>query len=137
MFKWLGQQFEKSKLKTGQMQQRELNDDLVTEDSTPQQTTSDPLSKRAEAVTEQLATSIKTKALAEAEAETSRIISQAKLEAQEIIDRAEIDAQEIIATGEITKIEAKQEALQRLIRVGEEMEKEIEEETKRKTEETQ
>ena len=145
MFKWLGQQFGKSKLKTGQLQQKELDDDLVLQDSAPQQATSDPLYKTAIGDAEQIVTSIKTRALAEAEAETTRIIAQAELEVQEIIASAEIDAQNraegILSAAnkkaEIIEVESNQRVLQFLNRVWEEVEKKVGEDAKRTAEETE
>ena len=129
MFEWLGLQFGKGKQKTRQPPQREV-DDLMGQDKAQQQATSDSLRsllKTAIADAEQIVASIKMRAQAEAEAEAARIIAQAKLEIQEIKDKAEIavqkEAEEILSAAnkkaEITEMEAKQKALQYLIRASE------------------
>ena len=130
MFNWLGQRFEKKKQKTRQLREREFNHDLAAQDSARQQASSDSLCsllKRAIADAEQIVASIKMRAQTEAEAEATRIIAQAKLEVQEIKDRAEIavqqQAEDILSAAnrraEITEIEAKQKALQYLIKASE------------------
>ena len=112
------------------------------QEDTRQQGPSDSLRsllKTAIADAEQIADSIKMRAQAEAKAEAARIIAQANLEVQEIKCKAEIAAQkqaeEILSAAnkmaEITEAEAKQRTLQFLVRVEEEVEKEIGEEYKR------
>ncbi len=105
----------------------------------------DPLLETTVTDAEQLAASIKMKAQAEAEAEAERIISQAKQEVQEIKLSAEIateaklatekEAEDILSTvkrkTEIIEAEAKQRTLLYLLRVREEIEKQIREDYKR------
>ncbi len=142
MFKRLSQRFGKSQKKTEQLQPREFSDDSVEQESAPQQVSSASLLsllKTTIADAEQIAGSIKMRAQKEAEAEAARIIAQAQLEVQKIKGRAEIDAQklaeDIISAAnrkaEITEVEAKHKALQFLIGMGEEIEKEVREEYKR------
>ena len=141
MFEWLGERFGKSKRKTEQLREREV-DDSVEQGNAPQQAPSDSLRslfKKAIADAEQIVASIKVRAQTEAEAEATKIITQAELEAQEIKGEAKITAQKeaegILSAAsreaEIAEVEAKQEALQSLTMVGEEVEKEIGEEYKR------
>ena len=129
MFEWLGKGFRKSQEKIRRLLQREV-DDLMGQDETLQQASSDSLRallKTAIADAEEIVASIKVRAQTEAEAEATRIIAQAKLEIQEIKDKAEIAAQkqaeDILSAAsrkaEITEVEAKQKALQFLIRASE------------------
>ncbi len=139
MFGWLSRRFGKSQKKTVQLPPREFSDGSVEQESAPQQVSSGSLYsvlKTAIADEEQIADSIKMRAQKEAKAEAARIIDKAQLEAQEIKGRAEIDAQkradDIISAAnrkaEITEVEVKHKALQFLISVGEEVEKEVREE---------
>ncbi len=157
MFKWLGQQFEKSKQKTRQLWEREFNiakegldeeqviafvDDLIAQHKASQQAAAASVRsvlKTAVTDAEQMAASIKMKAQTEAEAEATRIISQAKLDAQGIKGKAEIaiqkEAEDILSVAnrkaEITEVEAKQKALLFLLSAREEIEQEIRGEYKR------
>ena len=160
MFKWLNKPIGKSKQrpeqqpeqqasqksvevkqKTKQLLGRESTGAVMQED-TRQQGPSDALRsllKTAIADAEQIVDSIEMRAQAEAKAEAARIIAQANLEIQEIKGKAEIAAQkqaeEILSAAnkmaEITEAEAKQRTLQFLVRVEDEVEKEIGEEYKR------
>ena len=79
MFEWLGERFGKSKQKTEQLREREV-DDSMEQGNASQQAPSDSvrlLLKRAIADAEQIVASIKVRAQTEAEAEASRIITQA------------------------------------------------------------
>ncbi len=135
------QKFVKVKQKTKQLLGRESTGAVMQED-TRQQGPSDAvrsLLKTAIADAEQIADSIEMRAQVEAKAEAARIIAQANLEVQEIKDKAEIAAQkqaeEILSAAnkmaEITEAEAKPRTAEFLVRVGEEVEKEIGEEYKR------
>ncbi len=136
IFGWLSQRFRKSQKQTEQLQPREFTDESVEQENAPQWVSSD--SPRSFLKTS-IADSINMSAQKEAEAEAARIIARAQLEAQEIKGRAEIDAQkraeDIISAAnkkaEITEAETKHKALQLLISVGEEVEKEVMEEYKR------
>ena len=133
-----GLQFGRSKQPAKELPQRATRVSLVeTKASQPGSADSlRSLLKTAIADAEQIADSIKMRAQAEAEAEATRIIAQAKLEVDEIKGRAAIVAQreaekilsEANRKAEITEIEAKQKALQFLIRASGEIEKEIKEE---------
>ena len=136
MFNWLGQRFGKSQHKAKQPQLTKSSDDLGVTKNAQQRASSDSLRsllKMAIADAEQIAASVKTRAQQEAEAEAARIIAQARLEVQEIKGKAEIEAQKqaeaILSAAkrkaEIVEVEVKHKALQYLLGVGEEIEKEI------------
>ena len=129
MFERLGQLLGKAKQKAEQQPPEESGGSVLA-DKSGRQATSDSLRsllKTAIADAEEIVASIKTRAQVEAEAEAARIIGQAKLEVQEIKDQAEKaareEAEELLSTAnrkaEITEIEAKQKALQYLIKAGE------------------
>jgi len=91
------------------------------------------LLRTAIADAEQIAASIKRRAQTEVEAEAARIIAQAKIEVEEIRGKAEIAAQrdaeaiilEASKKADIIEVEAKQKAMQFLIKASEEIGKEI------------
>ncbi len=151
VFKWLGRRPESREKKTKRLWEREFKivragldekqvisfvDDLVSQNRLSQGTSSMSLRsllQTAIADAEQIADSIKMRAETEAKAETARIISQAEQDAQEIKRRAEVatqkEAEGILSVAnrkaEITEVEAKQKALLFLLRVREEIEKEV------------
>jgi len=109
---------------------------LMAQRSTSQQASSpalDSLLKTAALHVQQMTTSIKAKAEGEAQTEAAAIINQAKQEAEEIKQRAQSAAEraseDIPSAAErkagITQIETKQQALLSLLKVREEMEKEV------------
>ncbi|MFC1874085.1 hypothetical protein ACFLYX_02150, partial [Chloroflexota bacterium] len=91
------------------------------------------LLRTAIADAEQIAASIKMRAQNEAEAEAARIVARAKLEAEEVKGQAGIVAQgeaekilsEANKKAEIVEMEARQRALQFLVKASEEIGKEI------------
>ena len=151
MFKWLEQSYGKGKQKSKFLWEKEFNivnkgldekqvvdfvNNLMAQRSTSQQASSpalDSLLKTAASHVQQMTTSIKARAEGEAQTEAAAIINQAKQEAEEIKRRAQSAAERAsedipsAAEGkaEITQIETKQQALLFLLKVREEMEKEV------------
>jgi len=151
MFKWLEQSYGKGKQKSKFLWEKEFNivnkgldekqvvdfvNNLMAQRSTSQQASSpalDSLLKTAASHVQQMTTSIKARAEGEAQTEAAAIINQAKQEAEEIKRRAQSAterASEDIPSAaegkaEITQIETKQQALLFLLKVREEMEKEV------------
>ncbi len=129
LFNRFGQRFGKGKQRVEPVPEAELSGDLVVEDDTPL-TSSESLRsllQTAIADAEQIVDSIKMRAQIEGEAEATRILAQAKLEVQDIKDRAEVEiqkrAEDILSAtnrkAEATEMEAKQKALQYLIKASE------------------
>jgi len=156
MFKWLEQSLGKRKQKTKLLWEKEFNivnkgldekqvvnfiNNLTAQPDTSQQASSpalDSLLKTAASHAQQMTASIKTKAEEEAQTKAAIIIDQAKQEAEEIKQRAqsatEREQEDILsaakAKAEIAQIETKQQALLFLLRIREEMDKEVTEDYK-------
>ncbi|MFH0768783.1 MAG: hypothetical protein V1932_04355 [Chloroflexota bacterium] len=135
MFHWLGQRFGKRKEKIKQSPARKSGDSGEQDILSPQTSFVSPsvLPGTGIAGAERMPAGIKMRAQVDTETEAARIIAQAKLEVQEIKGRAEIAVQREVAdilsaakrNAQITEMEAKQKAMQFLIRASEELEKEI------------
>ncbi|MDP3879735.1 MAG: hypothetical protein Q8Q07_05450 [Dehalococcoidales bacterium] len=129
MFDWFKRLTGKNKQKQKRVEAEERSNNQAAQARSPQGTSESlrSLLKTAIADAEQIVTSIKMKAQTEAETEADRIIAQAKREVEEIKTKAEIDAQKQVEDllaeakrkAEITEVEAKQKALQYLIRASE------------------
>lgn len=140
--KRLGQWLSRGKGKTGQVRQVEVERPSPAEPGVAERPASDSmraLLKSAIADAEQIAASIKMRAQAEGEAEAARIVAQAEMEGKQIRGRAEIEAQReaenILSaankTARITEMEAKQKALQFLVGITGQVEKEVKAEYER------